>query len=87
MLAFAKEHEGIEICIAKPGMVTSSVTFWRAAQAYLFGFTNLFTRVIPNVSRVELAAVLLSQVVRGFEKETLTNADLVRMGRAALKGL
>lgn len=85
VLAFAAEHEGIEVCIAQPGMVTSFVTFWRTAQAYLFGFTNLFTRAIPNVSREELAAAMLSQLVNGFEKETLTNADLVEMGRIALK--
>lgn len=66
--------------------MTSHVTFWRAAQAYLFGFTNLFTRAIPNVSRVELAAAMLKQVVHGFEKETLTNADLVQMGQEVLRG-
>lgn len=85
VVAFGAEHEGIEVCVAQPGMVTSSVTFWRAAQASLFAFTNLFTRAIPNVSRTELAAAILGQVVRGFEKEPLTNNDLIRLGQAALK--
>jgi hypothetical protein len=84
VLAFGAEREGIEVCVAQPGMVTSSVTFWRAAQARLFGFTNMFTRAIPNVARTELAAALLGQVVDGFEKEPLTNADLIRLGRVAL---
>jgi len=87
VLAFGAEHEGIEVCVAQPGMVTSSVTFWRAAQALLFSFTNMFTRAIPNVSRTELAAAILGQVVRGFEKEPLTNADLVQLGRTALDAL
>ena len=61
------------------------MTFWRTAQTYLFSFTNLFTRAIPNVGREELAAALLSQLLGGFEKETLTNADLVEMGQVALR--
>lgn len=85
VLAFGAEHR-IEVCVAQPGMVTSSATFWRAAQAHLFGFTNIFTRAIPNISRTELAAAMLGQVVRGFEKEPLTNTDLIQLGQAALKG-
>lgn len=85
VLAFGAEHEGIEVCVAQPGMITSSVTFWRTVQALLFGFTNMFTRAIPNVSRTELAAAILGQVVRGFEKEPLTNANLVQLGRAVLE--
>ena len=84
VLAFGAGHEGFEVCVAKPGLITSSVTFWRAAQALLLGFTNRFTRAIGNVSRTELAAALLGQAVRGFEKDPLTNADLVRLGRAGL---
>jgi hypothetical protein len=87
VLAFAAAHNGIEVCIAQPGMITSSVTFWRVAQTCLFGFTNIFTRAIPNVSRAELAAAMLSQLIHGFEKETLTNSDLVQMGRPAVKDL
>ncbi|KAH8888427.1 hypothetical protein GQ53DRAFT_826132 [Thozetella sp. PMI_491] len=85
VLAFGANHEGIEVCVAQPGMVTSYTTFWRSAQARLFGFTNLFTRAIPNVSREEASAAVLDQVVRGFEKEPLANMDLVRMGRTVLK--
>ena len=45
----------------------------------------MFVRAIPNVSVTELAAASLSQVVRGFEHEPLTNDDLLRLGRAALE--
>jgi hypothetical protein len=84
VVAFGTEHEGLEICVAQPGMITSSVTFWRTAQAWLFGFTNMFTRAIPNIRRTELAAALLSQVVGGFEKDPLTNADLIRLGNSQI---
>ncbi|KUJ06458.1 uncharacterized protein LY89DRAFT_790483 [Mollisia scopiformis] len=84
MLAFSADHDGVEVCVAQPGMVTSSVTFWRTAQAILFGFTNIFTRAIPNISRTELATAMLGQVIRGFKKEPLTNADLLRLGRVGL---
>lgn len=85
ILKFGAEHEGIEVCVAQPGMVTSSVSFWRSAQSLMFGFTNMFTRAIPNISRTELAAALLGQVAHGFEKEPLTNAELIRLGQVALK--
>ncbi|CZR58951.1 uncharacterized protein PAC_08843 [Phialocephala subalpina] len=87
VLAYGEEHEGIKVCVARPGTITSSLTFWRTAQAKLFGFANMFTRAIPNVSREELAAALLDQVVHGFEKGPLTNADLIRLGCSALKAL
>ena len=84
VLDFAAKHEGMTAYIVHPGMVTSSITFWRTVQAGLFGFTNLMTRAIPNVSRRQVAAAVLDQLVHGFEKETLSNADLVRLGDAAL---
>lgn len=33
----------------------------------------------------ELSAAVISQAVHGFEKETLSNNDLVRLGQAALE--
>lgn len=83
VLALAAEHDGTEVCFAHPGVVTSTSTYGRAAAESLFRFTNMFTRAIPNVTRVEIAKAVLGQVVGGFEKEVLTNADLVRLGQAA----
>ncbi|KAE9364252.1 hypothetical protein N431DRAFT_388245 [Stipitochalara longipes BDJ] len=83
VLEYGTKHEGIEICVAKPGMITSSITVGRAALAGFFGFTNLFTAALKNITREDCATAILRQVVHGFEKETLTNADLVRLGRAA----
>lgn len=50
----------------------------------MFRATNVVTRAIPNISVTELSAAILDQIVRGFEKEALSNADLVRIGQAAL---
>jgi hypothetical protein len=50
----------------------------------MFQVTNLVTRTIPNVSRTQLSAAVLNQAVHGFQKETLSNNDLVRIGNAAL---
>jgi len=85
VLKFPAEHEGVEVCIAQPGVVTNSTTWSRAALASLFGVVNVFTRAFPNVNRRELAAAVLNQAVRGFDKETLSNADLARLGHAALQ--
>lgn len=84
VLAFPTEHEGVEVCIAQPGVITNSTSWSRAALASLFRVTNIFTRVFPNVSREQLAAAVLDLAMQGWEKDTLSNADLVRLGLAAL---
>lgn len=54
------------------------------------GFINAPGKAVPNVPglpKVELqdvAAALLDQVVNGFEKDTLLNDDLTRIGQEAL---
>jgi hypothetical protein len=35
----------------------------------------------PSVDVADISAALLNQVINGFEKEPLTNDDLVRIGR------
>lgn len=82
VLALPKEHEGVEVCIAQPGVVTNSSTWSRAAVATVFKVTNAITGAIANVSRKQVAAAVLNQAVHGFEKETLSNNDLVRIGTA-----
>lgn len=41
---------------------------------------------IPEVDLTEVAAAMLDQVLRGFERDTLSNDDLVRIGRRVLAG-
>ncbi|KAJ5682235.1 hypothetical protein N7462_005400 [Penicillium macrosclerotiorum] len=76
----------VEVAIARPGVVTNNTTFLRSVLASLFDLTNIFTRALPNVSRRELVAAVLSQVVYGFDQEILSNADLVRIGQTSLAG-
>lgn len=82
MLKLPADHDGVEVCIAQPGMVTNSTTWSWAILSSAFRVANVFTRAIPNVSRSELATAVLDQAIHGFEKETLSNADLVRLGQA-----
>ncbi|KAJ6021032.1 hypothetical protein N7540_006536 [Penicillium herquei] len=85
VIGIPAQFPGTQICIAQPGVVTNSTTWSRATLALLFRAVNLFTRRIPNVDRDELSAAVLHQAVYGFEKETLLNKDLVRLGQAVLK--
>jgi hypothetical protein len=81
VLKFPTEKEGVEVCIARPGVIANSSTWSRALVANLFRIVNLFGQPLPYVQRSQLAAALLSQVMDGFEKQTLSNADLVRIGQ------
>jgi hypothetical protein len=71
-MAFANDHDGIEACVAKPGLMA------RAGSAYNFILKS--TRVVPVASVEEVSRAMLKQVVSGFEKEVLENSDLVRLG-------
>lgn len=82
VLALPAQYPGVEVCIAQPGVVTGSGTWVRRVLGFLFAIVNVFTRSIPNINRKELAAAAVDQAVVGFEKETLLNNDLVRIGRS-----
>ncbi|KAF3761818.1 hypothetical protein M406DRAFT_265357 [Cryphonectria parasitica EP155] len=80
---FAAQRDGLEIHVARLGLVTSAGVLWQAMRA-----TNMIPgarAMAPNVSRTEVAAAILDQLLRGFERETLSNADLARIGQAAMK--
>jgi hypothetical protein len=81
-----EEYQDIEVCVARPGMITSSTTWAKAAMASVFGVANFFTRAIPNVALDVLSAAALKQAVVGFDKGILSNSDLVRLGKAAPEG-
>ncbi|OOG00093.1 hypothetical protein ASPCADRAFT_203986 [Aspergillus carbonarius ITEM 5010] len=84
VLNFPSKHKDVEVCIAKPGAITNSNSWFRVVIGSMFSVLNLFTRAIPNVHLSEVAAALLNQAVQGFEQETLHNSDLVRIGQADL---
>ncbi|KAJ4419127.1 hypothetical protein N0V82_005140 [Gnomoniopsis sp. IMI 355080] len=72
ILEFAKQSNStVEACIVKPGMVHGPGREKTAPG-------------IPNIKVEEVAAAILDQVIDGFEKDTLTNDDLIRIGQAAL---
>ncbi|KAJ5970526.1 uncharacterized protein N7479_000444, partial [Penicillium vulpinum] len=85
VLRFPTEKDRVKICIAQPGVIVNSTTWSRALVANLLRIASLFGRPLSNIQRSELAAAMLNQVMDGFEKETLSNADLVRLGRRELK--
>ena len=39
---------------------------------------------VPNLTVEEISAAMLDEIINGFQKETLENDDLVRIGRQAL---
>lgn len=80
LLAFAAEH-GIEACVSKPGLIKPSKQSIAGAALSIF---LKVTGAAPSLKIEEIAAAMLQQVANGFEKEPLENADLVRIGQAAL---
>jgi hypothetical protein len=80
---YAKESRGtVEACVVRPGLIVAP------------GRTGLVMTALQTVGRTiislpkldvsEIAAALLDQAIKGFEKDTLLNEDLVRIGRNAL---
>ncbi|KAL2206908.1 hypothetical protein CC79DRAFT_1370303 [Sarocladium strictum] len=87
VLTFGDEHELVNTYIVRPGMVWSDITFWRSIQANFFRATNLVTRAIPNIGRMELAAAIMHCSVNGFnnDQRVVPNVVLVRIGVDALE--
>lgn len=85
VLKFPAENEGVEVCIAQPGVIANSTTWSRALVANIFRVFNSVGRPFPNIHRSELAAAVLDQALNGFKKETLMNNELVNIGQKALK--
>ena len=82
VLAFAAEHKGaLEACVTKPGFITASGQYLKTMLATVLKIVMS----LPNVDVGEISAAMIHEVIHGFEKETLENADLVRIGRQALK--
>ncbi|KAH6611019.1 hypothetical protein Trco_001039 [Trichoderma cornu-damae] len=83
VLDFAKNSNGtVEACIGKPGIIQDS----QRMNVVTSTFQNIAAGIIslPTISLSDLAAALLNQLTKGFEKETLENDDLARIGKAEL---
>jgi hypothetical protein len=80
LLALAAENQA-EVCVAKPGLIIGSGQYAK----WVFAMLLEVAGVVPSLYNVEVAAAMLDQVVKGFEKEPLENIDLRRIGKLALK--
>jgi nucleoside-diphosphate-sugar epimerase len=73
ILAYAEQSNGaIQSCVVKPGIIDSP---------------DREKRIIPGVPNIGLhviAAVLLDQIINGFEKDTLGNDDMIRIGQRVI---
>ncbi|KAJ5605888.1 hypothetical protein N7510_008669 [Penicillium lagena] len=73
ILTYGEKSEGaVQSCVAKPGLIDAP---------------GRETREIPGLPHIDLAriaAALLDQAMNGFEKNTLSNDDLVRIGQKVL---
>lgn len=83
VLTYARESKGaVDACVAKPGLIDApgrTGLVMKAVQTVGRSIIGL-----PKVDVSEVAATLLDQAVRGFEKDTLLNEDLIRIGRTVL---
>lgn len=80
LLAFAAERQ-VEVCVAKPGIILGPGQYLK----YMMATVLEFTGVVPSLYNEEVAAAMLDRVVKGFDKESLDNSDLRRIGQLALK--
>ncbi|KAJ0120089.1 nucleoside-diphosphate-sugar epimerase [Diaporthe amygdali] len=74
ILEFAEQSKGaVQSCITKSGFIK--------------GPGKVVPEVpgLPLVELQDITAAILDQVINGFEKDTLSNDDLVRIGQKALK--
>lgn len=84
VLKIGEESNGaVEVGIAKPGLIPKPGISLESIAATMGQALSL--PLISTVNREECAAAMLDQVVNGFEKETMTNEDLKRIGKRALR--
>ncbi|AEO71933.1 uncharacterized protein THITE_2148503 [Thermothielavioides terrestris NRRL 8126] len=77
ILETAKQTGGaVQAAVAKPGLISGpgKKTSW--LQRTLLSLIGL-----PSIEVSEIAAALLQQAVKGVEKETLSNDDMIRIAR------
>jgi hypothetical protein len=81
VLAFAAEHKSdIEVAMARPGLITER---WNISKL-LFSFALKWAMGVPSIGLEQISTAMLDQVVYGFEKDTLTNEDLVRLAKESM---
>ncbi|KEY64521.1 hypothetical protein S7711_03588 [Stachybotrys chartarum IBT 7711] len=83
VIDFAKRSDGRVVCgVARPGIIAAP-----GRSDFMLTFVGSFARALiglPKVDVTEVAAALLESCISGFEKETLLNEDLGRIGQKAM---
>ncbi len=80
ILEYALQSKGaVEASVAKPGLINGPGKSSPILQRVFLTLIGL-----PKIQVSEISAALLQQVVGGFEKDTLLNADMVRIGQKVL---
>ena len=73
ILAYGEQSNGaVQSCVVKPGLIDAPGKEKRSIPG------------LPNIDLPDIAAALLDQIVKGFEQDTLSNADMIRIGQKAL---
>ncbi len=72
ILAYGEQSNGaVESCVVKPGSIDAPSKPRREIPG------------LPHIELSDIAAAMLDQIVNGFEKDTLSNADMIRIGQKA----
>ncbi|CEJ59191.1 hypothetical protein PMG11_07824 [Penicillium brasilianum] len=75
ILNYAERSQGaVQSCVVKPGLIDAPGAEKREVPG------------VPHIELPDIAAAMLDQVVGGFEKDTLSNDDLVLIAQRALVG-
>ncbi len=79
-MAFAAAHEGVEATAARPGMIYAPGEILKSALAVVIrGVLGMH-----SISVVDLSRVMLDQVNKGFEKDSISDAELVKLAKASI---
>ncbi|THV46843.1 hypothetical protein BGAL_0355g00020 [Botrytis galanthina] len=78
-------NDTVQACIAKPGLIDGPDRRQGLAGSVLSAIGRSLIG-LPKVDVSQIAATLLEQAVKGIEKETLSNEDLIRIGDKVLSG-
>ncbi|KAK6064201.1 hypothetical protein SCUP515_11946 [Seiridium cupressi] len=83
ILAYARESNGkVEACAAKAGIIEDPNN-----TPVLTKMGRIIIRTISGLPKITvgvISAALLDQALRGFEKDTITNEDMIRVGERIL---
>jgi len=73
ILKYGAESKGtVQSCVAKPGLIDHPSRERKEIPG------------VPHIELVDIAAALLNQISNGFEKDTLSNNDMIRIGQKVL---